>query len=214
MSTALAEKRGSFTNRGGAAYTVGTVTNTEIAKRRYTYATFPWEQLREGELAELIEGEIMFFNAPGQIHQHISGELFIQINACLKGKVGRVYSAPFDVSLFPKDDGSDDTIVMPDVSVILDMTKLGDDRYCKGAPDWVIEIASPSTRSYDAVVKFNQYLKAGVREYWIVSPDDQTLQVHILDGNRYVTSAYSGDATVAVSVLPGCSISLPSVFAD
>ncbi|MDR3304265.1 MAG: Uma2 family endonuclease [Treponema sp.] len=55
--------------------------------------------------------------------------------------------------------------------------------------------------------------KAGVREYWIVSPDDQTLQVHILDGTRYVTSAYNGDATVSVSVLPDCSISLSSVFA-
>jgi Uma2 family endonuclease len=214
MSTALAEKRGSFTNIVGANYTVGTVTDNEIVKRRYTYATFPWEQLREGEFAELIDGEIMFFNAPGQNHQQISMQLSIQIGSFLQGKVGRVYAAPFDVSLFPKDDGSDETVVMPDISVILDMTKLGDDRYCKGAPDWIIEIASPSTRSHDNVAKFNQYLKAGVREYWIVSPDDQTLQVHILDGNRYVTSAYNGDATVPVSVLPGCSISLPSVFAD
>jgi Uma2 family endonuclease len=211
MSTALAEKRGSVANIVGANY-VDDVTDNELAKVRYTYTTFPWEQLREGEFAELIDGEIMFFNAPGQNHQQISGELFVQIKAYLKGKVGRVYSAPFDVRLFPKDDGSDETVVMPDISVILDMAKLGDDRYYKGPPDWIIEIASPSTHSHDNVAKFNQYLKAGVREYWIVSPDDQTLQVHILDGKRYVSSTYDGDATVPVSVLPGCSISLPDVF--
>jgi Uma2 family endonuclease len=64
------------------------------------------------------------------------------------------------------------------------------------------------------VVKFNQYLKAGVREYWIVSPEDKTVQVHILKDDGYLTSAYKGDVTVPVSVLPGCAISLPAVFAD
>ncbi|MDR3302826.1 MAG: Uma2 family endonuclease [Treponema sp.] len=213
MSTVLAEKRGSITNISDGSHTVGAVTDHAVATRRYTYATFPWEQLRDGTYAELIDGEVMFFNAPGQKHQQISMQLSIQIGTFLKGKVGKVYAAPFDVSLFPKDDGSDETIVMPDMSVILDMAKLQDDRYCKGAPDWIIEIASPSTRSHDNVAKFNQYLKAGVREYWIVSPEDQTLQVHILDGARYVSSAYDGDDTVPVSVLPGCAISLPDVFA-
>jgi Uma2 family endonuclease len=209
MSTALAEKRA---NKVGDNF----VTANFIGERHYTYATFPWEELKEGELAELIDGELMFFNAPVWDHQQISGELSFQIKSYLKGKEGKVCAAPFDVSLFPKDDGSDDTVVMPDLFVVLDMEKVKDKRLCKGAPDWIIEILSPATRSHDNVVKFNQYLKAGVREYWIVSPDDKTVQVHILkDGNyNYLTSAYKSDETIAVSVLPGCSISLPDVFAD
>jgi Uma2 family endonuclease len=203
MSTALAEKQ--------RRYTYSTFPEKQ---RRYTYATFPWEELREGELAELVEGEIMFFNAPTRRHQQISGELFLQIKLYLQGKEGEVYAAPFDVSLFPKDDMSDDTVVMPDIFVVLDMEKLKDERYCKGAPDWIIEITSPSTRSHDCVAKFNQYLKAGVREYWIVSPEDKTVQVHILKDKSYVTSAYAGDATVSVFVLPGCAISLPAVFGE
>ncbi|MDR1399999.1 MAG: Uma2 family endonuclease [Treponema sp.] len=183
-------------------------------QRHYTYSTFPWEKLSNGKLAELIEGEIMFFNAPGRRHQQISMKLSIQIGNFLQGKEGEVYAAPFDVSLFPKDDMSEDTVVMPDLFVVLDMEKLKDERYCKGTPDWIIEITSPSTRSHDNVFKFNQYLKAGVREYWIVCPEDKTVQVHILDNNRYVTSAYAADATIPVSVLPGCAISLPAVFSS
>lgn len=182
-------------------------------QRRYTYSTFPWEELRDGKLAELIEGEVMFFNAPGRRHQQVSMKLAIQIAAFLQGREGEVYAAPFDVSLFPKDDMSEDTVVMPDLFVVLDMEKLQDERYCKGAPDWIIEITSPSTRSHDSVFKFNQYLKAGVREYWIVSPEDKTVQVHILKDEGYLTSAYAADAGVPVSVLPGCVIALPAVFA-
>jgi Uma2 family endonuclease len=140
--------------------------------------------------------------------------LSIQIGNFLQGKEGEVCAAPFDVSLFPKDDGSEDTVVMPDLFVVLDMAKLQDERYCKGPPDWVIEITSPSTRSYDCVAKFNQYLKAGVREYWVVSPEDKMVQAYVLKDDTYVSSAYEGDATVPVSVLPGCAISLSAVFAD
>jgi Uma2 family endonuclease len=209
MSTVLAETQGYYTDAMEKKHK-----STTLAKkqRHYTYATFPWEELREGELAELIEGEIMFFNAPQRMYQKISVELVFQIRAYLQGKEGEVYAAPFDVSLFPKDDMSDDTVVMPDLFVVLDMEKLKDERYCKGAPDWIIEITSPATRSHDCVVKFNQYLKAGVREYWIVSPEDRTVQVYILDNNRYISSAYAADASIAVSVLPGCALSLPAVF--
>jgi Uma2 family endonuclease len=106
----------------------------------------------------------------------------------------------------------------PDISVICDSSKL-DDLGCNGAPDLIIEILSPSTSSKDKVRKFNLYLDAGVREYWIVDPDAETVQVYVLEDGRYVEASYGVGAgavpdTIAVTVLPGCVIDLKEVFAE
>jgi Uma2 family endonuclease len=95
--------------------------------------------------------------------------------------------------------------------VVCDDSKL-DDRGCNGAPDLVVEILSPTTARYDRVVKFQKYLEAGVREYWMVSPEEKTVQVHILNNDQYVTKTYGETSDVPVTVLPGCVIALPLVF--
>ncbi|GHV83519.1 hypothetical protein AGMMS50212_08590 [Spirochaetia bacterium] len=183
-------------------------------QQHYTYGNFPYWELEEGDLAELIDGELMFINAPSAKHQKTSYRLLLEIGRCLAGKTGEVMHAPFDVRLFPKADNSDDTVVMPDISVILDTDKLSDNKACKGAPDWIIEILSPTNCSHDSVAKFNQYLKAGVREYWIVDPEAKTVQVHILDNGRYVTSAFDETQNVPVTVLSGWEIALKTVFEE
>ena len=108
-----------------------------------------------------------------------------------------------------------DTLVEPDISVVCDRNKL--DKYgCKGAPDLVIEILSPSTQRHDRLVKLGLYQRAGVREYWIVSPEEQTVQVLLLDdgGNLRPHELYGREEIARVNVLEGCFIDLEKVFAE
>jgi Uma2 family endonuclease len=130
----------------------------------------------------------------------------------LEGKPCKVFVAPFSVRLNPVADRRDDTVLEPDLLVVCDPAKL-DKRGCNGAPDLVIEILSPSTARNDKVVKLNKYQNAGVREYWIVEPDTQTVLICVLDaGGRYIFSSYDDTGRAPVSVLPGCEIDLGAVF--
>lgn len=83
---------------------------------------------------------------------------------------------------------------------------------CKGTPDLIIEIISPSTAGYDKVLKFNKYMKTGVREYWIVEPESKTLSCHVLKDGHFIASAYGENDIVPVHVLEGCEINLQDVF--
>ncbi|MDE7479609.1 MAG: Uma2 family endonuclease, partial [Lachnospiraceae bacterium] len=132
-----------------------------------TYTEDDYYNLGEDVRAELIDGELYYMAAPSRLHQKILNYLNTEINLYIRSKGGpcEVYPAPFAVKLF-KDDKN---IVEPDISVICDPNKLTD-KGCSGAPDWIIEIASPSNPSHDYVKKLNLYLDAGVREYWIVNP--------------------------------------------
>jgi Uma2 family endonuclease len=156
-------------------------------------------------------------------HQRVSGELFFYLKSYLTGKPCEVFAAPFGVRLFPEKDHSDDTVVEPDILVVCDPSKI-DERGCNGAPDLIIEILSPSTICKDRIFKFNKYLEAGVREYWIVDPDAKMVQVFILEKDRYITTGYrvfNADDPESklmsdmapVTVLPGCTIDLKTVFA-
>ena len=185
-------------------------------EKRYTYADLlTWD---EDVRCELIEGvPVMMSPPPLRIHQDISGEIFLQIGAYLKGKICKVYHAPFGVRLFEQDSDSPedvDTLVEPDLAVICDPGKL--DKYgCKGAPDLVIEILSPSNRTYDRLIKFDLYQRAGVNEYWIVDPDKQVVLVHKLEGGRYPSpEVYTSKDSVPVGVLEDCSVDLTAVFPE
>ena len=178
----------------------------------YTYADYAkWPD--DGKRYELIDGlDYEMLAAPATAHQRVSSNLHGQLWQFLKGKPCEVFHAPFDVCLFAKGD-KDHTVVQPDILVVCDSAKL-DGKRCNGAPDMVIEITSTSTASRDRVLKFNQYLKAGVREYWIVDPDNKTVSVHILKDGEYLARAYAETDTVPVHVLEDCTISLPDVFVE
>lgn len=184
-------------------------------KQRYTFEDYlSWGDDARGEL---LDGELVLMAPPTRIHQDISVELTRQLANFLEGKRYRVYHAPFAVRLFEqKDDGPEmvKTVVEPDISVICDPEKL-DGRGCKGAPDLVMEILSPSTQRHDRLVKLDLYQRSGVREYWIVDPDSRTVQVFLLDrGSVLPYEVYGQDAIAKVNVLDGCFIELEKVFAQ
>ncbi|MDR1587042.1 MAG: Uma2 family endonuclease [Treponema sp.] len=178
---------------------------------RFTYGDYL--ETDEDCRAEIIDGQLYVMSPPSRYHQSILGKLFVKIALFLEGKPYRVYPAPFGVRLFPKNDLSDDTYFEPDITVVCDLSKL-DDRGCNGPPDMIIEIMSSSNRQNDMLVKFRKYLQAGVREYWIVDPDEKTVHACILDDNRYRVSVYDETQTAPVSVLPGCAVVLKDIFKD
>jgi len=179
------------------------------AARSYTYEDYAsWD---DDKRYELIDGVVYLMSpAPTSEHQLISGELYGQLYNYLKGRPCRVFSAPFDVRL--NFDGDDKTVVQPDILVVCDRSKIVK-AGCNGAPDLVIEILSPSSGNRDRLLKFNKYLQAGVREYWIVDPECRVVEVYTLESGRYAISVYGEDDTVDVHVLEGCQIVLPEVFA-
>ncbi|MCI9457088.1 MAG: Uma2 family endonuclease [Oscillospiraceae bacterium] len=185
-------------------------------KEHYTFADIlAWEG---NERVEIINGEIFLMASPFRVHQEISGELFRQLANFLEGKKCRVYAAPFAVRLFEKDGDNPedvDTMVEPDITVVCDKDKL-DKHGCKGAPDMVIEILSPSTRRHDRLVKLGLYQQAGVREYWIVDPENKSVQVFLQDGSSFlkIHEDYGREDIAKVNVLDGCFIELSKVFSE
>ncbi len=138
--------------------------------------------------AELINGKLYYMASPSRIHQKILGELHFMILRYIKSKNGtcEVYPAPFSVQL----QGENDTVLEPDISVVCAPSKLND-RGCIGAPDWIIEIVSPSSVKHDYFVKLNLYINAGVREYWIVNPQDRNVTVYSLEQDMFHVKTYS-----------------------
>ena len=123
--------------------------------------------LPDSERAELIDGQIYYMTPPSRRHQSILSFLHLEIGTYIRNNNGscEVYPAPFAVFL-----NEDDTnYVEPDISVMCDTSKLND-KGCLGAPDWIIEIVSPSSKYMDYFTKLMKYRNAGVREYWIVDP--------------------------------------------
>lgn len=182
---------------------------------RCTYADIlAWD---EDKRAEIINGEVFMVSAPSPRHQEISIRIERQLDNFLEGKRCKFYHAPMDVRLFEKDgDGPEDvdTVVQPDISVVCDSSKI-DHLGCKGAPDLVIEVLSPSTRRHDQLVKLNLYQQAGVREYWVVDPANTSIQVFLLEDGRYTIKDFGADKDILrVNVLEGCFIDLAKVFIE
>lgn len=139
------------------------------------YTTEDIYALPDGQRAELIDGELYMMSPPRAQHQRISLKISRKIADYIDAHGGKceVYQAPFAVFLF--DDNK--TYVEPDISVICDPEKV-DEYGCNGAPDWIIEIVSPSSEHMDYMTKLFKYRAAGVREYWIVDPDRKSILVY------------------------------------
>ena len=177
---------------------------------RYTYRDYvTWD---DENRCELIDGKVFLMSAPSVQHQRIVRKLLRQIDTFLDGKSCEVFFAPFDVCLNAKGD-DDDTVVQPDLLVVCNKSIL-DAKRCNGTPDMVIEVISPSTSRHDRIKKLNTYLRAGVREYWIVDPEDKTVAAHTLENGKYVISAFDDTEIIPAAVLEGCHIKLTDVFAD
>ena len=185
-----------------------------VQEPRYTYADLlDWP---EDVRYELYNGFPVALASPSRRHQEISGALFLQLGNFLNGKPCRVYAAPLDVRPFASNADAPSevrTVLQPDLMVVCDRDKL-DDRGIRGAPDLVVEITSKNTKLYDRKIKMSLYESAGVREYWLIDPDNKTLEIYTLqDGSYQSGREYAATAKAPVGVLPGCVIDLQAVFA-
>ena len=162
--------------------------------RRYTISDL--ESFPEDRRAELIDGIVYDLACPSRIHQKMVHFLDRVIGNHIEEKnlPCDVYPAPFAVYPVPEDEY---TYLEPDISVICDQSKLTD-RGCNGAPDWVIEVVSPSTASRDYVYKAYKYQKSGVRLYWIVDPEAGTVMIYDYENSSF--GSYRFDDELKVSI--------------
>jgi len=162
--------------------------------------------LPEGNRAELIDGRIYYMAPPARKHQRIAGEIFAIIREYINTHNGscEVDIAPFAVFL----NEDDANYVEPDISVICNPDKLTD-KGCSGAPDWIIEIVSPSSRRMDYFIKLFKYRTAGVREYWIVDPEKSRILVYDFESEN--TDEYTFSDSVKAGIFEDFYISFAAI---
>ena len=149
--------------------------------------------------AELIDGHLIFLEAPRSVHQELISELLMDIGFYIRKNKGpcKVLPAPLDVQL----DCDNRTMIQPDISVICQLDRLVE-KGVYGAPDFCIEIVSPSSRSRDYIKKVSKYQNAGVREYWIVDPKRETVLCYYFEGDDY-PHMYTFDDIIPVMIYDG-----------
>jgi Uma2 family endonuclease len=191
--------------------------------KRYTYADYlTWT---DNKMRELLNGFIKTMSpAPTLAHARITMEISYLMIHYIKKRKGhcKVFTAPFDIRFPQSGDITDNdkiyTVVQPDICVICDPAKL-DNRGCLGAPDMIVEILSPSTLKYDLNEKFHLYEAAGVKEYWVVSPQMKAINIFTLqeDGKYDAGVVYEdgeNEIKIPVQTLEGLSINLKELFAE
>jgi len=190
---------------------------SKSSAERYSYRDYlQWD---DDERWELIDGvPYNMTPAPSRKHQEILRQLLTCFAVYLEGKTCKVYPAPFDVRLADKVQQDEDIIhvVQPDITVVCDPSKL-DDRGCKGTPDLLVEIISPSTSKKDRREKYILYEKFGVKEYWIVDPSNESVEIYHLqsDGKfERPPEVFSKEDTVEVKLLEDFKIDLSAVFTE
>jgi Uma2 family endonuclease len=168
------------------------------------------ERMRESsnDRLELIDGELFVTPSPTPLHQDISGNLYTLFRSVVfESGRGRVYFAPLDVQL------AENTVVQPDLVVILSDRSVLTEARVEGAPSLAVEIISPSTSVYDRVTKRNLYAQYGVPEYWLVDPDAKTVTIYSdpQDG-RYQAAQTVSDVAISATI-PELSADLKALFA-
>ncbi|MCM1135490.1 MAG: Uma2 family endonuclease [Clostridium sp.] len=158
-------------------------------------------ELPDGERAELIDGKIYYIALPNTKHQMLVSDLSYQIKNYIKRNHGEseVFPAPFAVFL----NKNDKDYVESDISVICDKNKITD-KGCNGAPDWIIEIVSPSSKAMDYFTKLFKYRTVGVKEYWIVDPIRRRTTVYLFE--KELVEEYSFGTDIPVGLYEGLMI--------
>lgn len=167
---------------------------------------------QSSEILEYIDGLIYMSPSPSTKHQRISGRLYAKLFNLLEGKECEVFSAPYDIQLH-SNNIKNDKVVTPDISVICDKEGIEENKYI-GVPTIIIEIVSPSNQANDLVIKLNLYMNYGVKEYWIINPILNTIEVYNLDNNGfYVKWAVAKDSgTVESNIIKGFSVNVEEIF--
>jgi Uma2 family endonuclease len=171
------------------------------------YAALP----DDGQLYEIVNGVLYMIPAPGIAHQKIAGRFFYYLFTHVElAGLGSVLSAPTDVELSPKD------VFQPDVLVVLNagLEKIKELRVI-GAPDLVVEVASPGTATFDKGKKYDTYARAGVPEYWIADPGTRTVEMLVLDSDTYHSlGVFRGQAILPSRVVPEFPVHVEQFFAS
>ncbi len=186
----------------------------------YSYADYLTWQLNEA--VELIKGKIQLMSpAPNVKHQRLSIYLSSRLFYYFENKACQVFSAPFDVRLYDRNESliankEITTVVQPDICVICDNSKL-DEQGCNGAPDWIIEILSKGNSKKEVKIKHALYAESGVKEYWLVYPYEEVVQQFVLndDIRQYqLVNSYAGDDVATAYLFPDLVIDLQTLFKD
>ncbi len=182
---------------------------TIVEKRKYTYEDYL--KTPDDVRYELIEGELIMTPSPVTRHQKISGRLFALIFTFVRdNNLGEVFAAPYDVVL------SNENVFQPDILFISkDRVDIITEKNVQGAPDLIIEILSESTAYRDAIQKKKLYARFGVKEYWIVAPDDKLMEIyHLKDKGGYqLLKTYFENDIIESQIIRGMKIELNRVFA-
>ncbi|MEW6447339.1 MAG: Uma2 family endonuclease [Bacillota bacterium] len=168
-----------------------------------------YRKLPEGAPYQLIGGEFVLTPAPGTYHQIIAMRLGVQmVNFVSSEERGIVLFAPVDVYL------EETETYQPDIIFIArERMEIIEPARVNGAPDLVVEILSPATAYYDLRKKYKVYEKSGVKEYWIVDPEEKSVQVFVLtDGKFALDQDVAGQGAVSSRLLEGFTVSLESIF--
>jgi len=179
------------------------------AKRKTKYTYEDYLHMPEDKRFELIGGVLILVPAPKPKHQKISIRLeFLLMKYNEENNVGDIYHAPTDVYF------DEENVVQPDILFVSsNRLDIIEENYIKGAPDLVIEIVSPSSGYYDLVKKKKLYARFGVKEYWLVDPEEKTIEVNLLEENSYkVIQTLSEDERLVSETFPGFSIELKELF--
>lgn len=170
------------------------------------YAALP----DDGRYYEVVNGVLFMTPAPNIPHQETVGRLFFHLFGHVEGtRLGRVFVAPIDVELAPN------VVVQPDVVVVLNESRgaITEGRII-GAPDLVVEVASPGTRNHDRREKYDAYARAGILEYWIAEPTTRTIEVFVLGTAAYQPlGVFQGKSILPSQLLPGLSVRVEQFFA-
>ena len=180
----------------------------QIFDRYYSFKE--WSNLPNEIRTELYDGKIVMMSIPTPAHQMVSLRLALQVGGFLGGKPCEFFLAPIGVRLFE----NLDTVVSPDALIVCDKRKIGE-KMIIGAPDLIVEIITPSSTNHETTEKLYLYLKAGVREYWIISVESKIVLVYLLKNNEYTLNIYSlgaGDAEIRTGVLPEAVVNLHDLF--
>lgn len=183
--------------------------------KTYTYADYySWDF---EERVELINGIVFPMDeSPGTLHQRVLGNLFFHVAAFLRGREAEVYIGPFDVRLskYFKEDVEIATVIQPDLTIVCNADIL-DERGCIAIPDIIAEVLAPRKAVVEFKNKYDAYEESGVKEYWIVDPSHQTVQVNILVDGKYVPGRILSEGDIVTTdILPGFSLNIEKLFAE
>jgi Uma2 family endonuclease len=179
-----------------------------VAKKNYTYQDY-LELPDDGNRYEIIEGELVMPPAPYTIHQDICRNIAIELTIYTrKMKLGKIYFAPTDVVL------SDINVVQPDILFISkENLQIITEKNIKGVPDLIVEIISPSTDYYDLFVKKETYERSGIKEYWLVDPQKQWVEIYLNIEQKFkLHQRLDREGVLKSKVLNGFEIDMETVF--